>query len=62
MATLDAAKDFVENNFPIVYIYPAKDAPRPIKVRICYSHYRRDREQTAQEGDWICDYVSLSVF
>ncbi|PGH14350.1 hypothetical protein AJ80_05940 [Polytolypa hystricis UAMH7299] len=55
--SLDGSRDFVEQNFPAIYLYGESGAQtdgRGTKVRIAYSREREDRNKAKGEGDWTC--------
>src|SRR5438034_5975635 len=59
--TLDDSREFMERNFPTIYLYE-KDLShadsRGAKVRIAYSREREDRNRVKAEGEWTCKIVS----
>lgn len=59
--TLDDSRDFLEQNFPAIYLYgknPSDADDRGVKVRIAYSREREDRNRVRAEGEWTCAIVS----
>ncbi|WEW60280.1 hypothetical protein PRK78_005765 [Emydomyces testavorans] len=63
--SLDASRDFLERNFPTIYLYgngASNTDNRGVKVRIAYSREREDRNRVRAEGEWMCNIVSGYIF
>lgn len=57
---LDYSRDFVEQNFPAIYLYgnnPSNADDRGAKVRIAYSREREDRNRSRGDSEWTCSNV-----
>ncbi|KAK2829847.1 hypothetical protein FQN49_007198 [Arthroderma sp. PD_2] len=59
--TVDDSREFLEQNFPAVYLYGkgASTDGQGAKVRIAYSREREDRNRGRGDGEWTCINVSL---
>ncbi|EAS31865.1 RNA-binding protein [Coccidioides immitis RS] len=60
--SLDASRDFLERNYPAIYLYgdsSSHDDGRGVKVRIAYSREREDRNRGRAEGEWTCKICTL---
>ena len=58
--TLDDSREFLERNFPAIYLYgknPSDADDNGVKVRIAYSREREDRNRVRAEGEWTCTIV-----
>ena len=58
--SLDYSRDFVEQNFPAIYLYgnsPSNADNRGTKVRIAYSREREDRNRSRGDSEWTCANV-----
>ena len=61
--TLEESKDFVERNYPKIYLYGNSQTDiddETAKVRIAYSRERDDRPRADKaDGEWTCKIVRL---
>ena len=59
--TLQQAEDFMERNYPTLYLYGKDDTggADAAKVRIAFSRERKG-QQDRDEPDWICKMVRTS--
>lgn len=57
--TIDDSREFLEGNFPAIYLYGKAGADgQDAKVRIAYSREREDRNRARGDGEWTCINVS----
>ncbi|KAF3480018.1 RNA-binding protein [Arthroderma uncinatum] len=59
--TIEESREFLEQNFPAVYLYGKSAAAdgQGAKVRIAYSREREDRNRTRVDGEWTCINCSI---
>ncbi|KAI1910128.1 hypothetical protein LOZ65_006421 [Ophidiomyces ophidiicola] len=62
--SLDSSRDFLERNFPTIYLQSAnsQSTDRGVKVRIAYSREREDRNRIRAEGEWTCKVCTLANY
>ncbi|KAI1947567.1 hypothetical protein LOZ56_006211 [Ophidiomyces ophidiicola] len=62
--SLDSSRDFLERNFPTIYLQGAnsQSTDRGVKVRIAYSREREDRNRIRAEGEWTCKVCTLANY
>ena len=58
---LDFSRDFMERNFPTIYLYGPTADDHGAKVRIAFSREREDRNRVRAEGEWTCANVRLEM-
>ena len=61
-SSLDKSKVFMENNYPMIYLYgndSTEGDSQPAKVKIAFSRAREDRIRNERsEDEWVCKIVS----
>ncbi|EEQ35593.1 RNA-binding protein [Microsporum canis CBS 113480] len=61
--TIDDSREFLEGNFPAIYLYGKAGADgQGAKVRIAYSREREDRNRARGDGEWTCINCSIVNF
>ena len=63
--TLEKSKTFLEQNFPMIYLYgkgKADNDDQVAKVRIAFSRERDERSRMEKaEGEWTCKIVNSQI-